>query len=626
VVDGMAGVVNILTSGVTFEGFTVRGGGVDVSSVTPGAYGQQFRPDYDQNGRVDVNGIFITPWNPKAYGLGGYDPVAGGEVITDTIDYATTYPVYSGRVNVHDNIVHGNEGFGIVAAAALALDVNQNDSLGDDVDVVFSVKNYGPHLVALIEGNVIYDNRGGGIVGVDLSCGVEVIDPTSITTGTWAASEILNNHIRSNGFATMPDGEPAFDPIVSASNTTAAMLGSGISLYGTVEPYFTDWGGSECCTIFIVNNEIVGNTNNGISLWEDAANVPLVIQENTIAQNGFAGVSTAAERTCNGEVAVDFRYNDLVGNGVWGVKNWVVTWQGTTAVDGLWFNAKENYWGSLGGPSMGPAPEPHKGDQRSEALGNGDAVSHYVYYNPWLSVSQATVIADGIRHYGSYIELDKGWNTLSVPVPLHSGADTLGEIATIGNWLDDALTAFQYDPALGYIQLLSGTQLVPARGYFVRMREAGKFPVIYKGSFGLPHVQLQQGWNLVGATFGIDRSNDTPYDQGRWAVASADYSDPEARRPAAIALDSVRNQASFIISPSVPGQIAAWSSVYSIEATAAQYPESSPYPNWFYTGEAYWVYMIGPGGLGGLEVTPFHFHPDLHHWFCCRTSNGTQPI
>ncbi len=607
VFDGMAGVVNILASGVTFEGFTVTGGGVGVSSQDPDNYGVDNYPDYDQNGNVDIQGIFVTPWNPKA------NQVAGGMVITDTADYTTTYPIYSGRVNVYGNVIHGNEGFGIVAAAAMALDINQDGSIDSSgPDVYFNVKAEGSGLVALIEGNVIHDNRGGGIVGVDLSCGVEVIDPTSITVGTEAASEILNNAIRSNGFATMPDGEPAFNPIVSTGNTTAAMLGSGISLYGTVQPYYSDWGGSEgCCTVFIVNNEILGNTNNGISLWKDAANVPLVIQENTITQNGFAGVSTAAEALCDGEVAVDFRYNDVVGNGVWGVKNWAGDLQ-----QPLWFNAKENYWGSMGGPSEGSAPEPHKIDQRSDALGNGDAVSHYVYYNPWLSVSQATVIADGIRHYGSYLELQKGWNTLSVPVPLHGSADTLGEIATLGSWLDNAQAAFQYDPSLGYIQLLSNTQLLTGRGYFIRMAEAGRFPVIYRSSFGLPSVNLAQGWNLVGAAFGIDRvDNATPYDQGRWAIAWAarlvDGGDPEARKPSAVALDSVRNQASVIISPSVPGQIASWSSTYTQEAQASS-------PNYFYTGEAYWVFMIDPGTLAGFEVTPFHFTPDLHDWFCCH--------
>jgi hypothetical protein len=226
-----------------------------------------------------------------------------------------------------------------------------------------------------------------------------------------------------------------------------------------------------------------------------------------------------------------------------------------------------------------------------------------------LSMSQATVLEDGIRHYGSYLELEQGWNTLSVPVPLHSGADTLDEIATLGDWLVDAQTAFQYDPTLGYIQLLSDTPMVAGRGYFIRMSEAGRFPVIYRGSFGLISVDLVQGWNLVGAPFGIDR--DDSDGQGRWAVAHAS-SDDDAKMEAAMALDSVRNHASVIISPSVPGQITSWSSTYTQE-------DQTSSPNYFYTGEAYWVFMIDPGTLAGFEVTPFHFTPALYDWFCCIT-------
>jgi hypothetical protein len=251
----------------------------------------------------------------------------------------------------------------------------------------------------------------------------------------------------------------------------------------------------------------------------------------------------------------------------------------------------------------------HEKDQRSIALGNGDAVSEFVEYNPWLTKSFCIVLNnDPVRWYGSdTLELDEGWNTLSVPLTLNDQADTIGKIENLGSFLTGMVPAYQFNTTSNLFEPIGmNTPLIPCRGYYIKVKEHTRFPVLYHGtdSPGLPSFALAPGWNLVGSGFGIDKKdNKFVLDEGRWAVAKPPM-DPESRMSAEEALDSLVSVSprglSTVISPSVPGQIKSWA------LTADELKRED-----MYVGEGYWVFMVNPGTLSGFEITPFHFEYEL---------------
>jgi hypothetical protein len=354
---------------------------------------------------------------------------------------------------------------------------------------------------------------------------------------------------------------------------------------------------------YIVGNEIKNNAHAGINLLENATDFAhYTIEENKILNNGIFGISTHAEQPRK----IDCKYNDIVGNRFWGIKNW----------DEDDLIAKENYWGTLGGPSMGPAPVKHEPDQRSEALGNGDAVSHRVHYNPWLTRNFKTVLDKQIRYYGSdTLMLQKGWNTLSVPLKLDDGANTIAEWMMLGKFITDDNTevVYQFEPGVGFVDIGAGGQtIIPGRGYYIKMKQSSKIPVIYSGQLGLPSFDVVHGWNLIGAPWGIDRDRHTSTGEGRFAVADPDNgvlpfpADREAIRTVFNASESIKDGLSgrgvaIIVSPSVPGQIQPYSmamptGVWSILEVRER----------MYTGEGYWAYMVNPSTYAGFEVTPLN--------------------
>jgi hypothetical protein len=536
----------------------------------------------------------------------------------------TQVPCNFGRINIVNNTITGSEENGIRVIDA----------------------------VILILGNIISGNVDDGIDAGCLFCGVECVDPEAITHSP-ACSEIIWNTISGNG----PSGNGEWEvgePPRFTNDPTACGLYDG----------WTDSGVQIRCTgqqpqegapaLYIVHNTISENYHAGISLWEQATlGGGIVIQANKLIANGIFGLTTwAADPSL-----IDFRYNNIEDNTYWGVKNW----------DGDDLVAKDNYWGMPGGPSSGPAPivqciecRCHEEDQRSDALGNGDGVSHRVHYNPWLYLPAEQVFHEGtpdyqIRALGSdSLNLQKGWNTLSVPCDLYSSYNKIMEIAHIdipsagldneglgwylyavevdGEILSNFDMVLAWNTTTGLWDYISAdetkmTNLHPGYGYYIKMKQPSRFPVLYNNVIGLPEVALADGWNLIGAPWGIDRTtgssddlqgecdggicqiyHDSPYDQGRFAVADPDADDPEAFRPVWEALESIKEGdngnkgVAVVISPSVPGQKAFWSS-----SVTTGFWDPVLNSREMLTGEGYWVYMVNQGHYAGFEITPFYY-------------------
>jgi hypothetical protein len=534
-------------------------------------------------------------------GLPGYDLIEVNEDrfgVGDAI--AVFYPTYQylcpdARVDIRDNIIHDNTWDGIE---------------------VFSASVW-------VDSNEVFNNLEDGFYGENLKCCNGVMAQDGINR-TDKMLEISNNNFHDNGNAEAwefwsDDGE-CFAPDGNGDD-------SGIEIWNTV----LDCEGEE--HLYIHDNVIQNNVHAGIWLQEDAAQCGIRILWNEILGNGVFGVSNEADTFFRNwedweepadvpEVDVIFRYNDVAGNGFWGVKNW--------AEPEDWFNAKENFWGMAGGPSIGPAPCRHEYDQRyaeeeMRPQGYGDAVSKGTFYNPWLSVNAKELLGMPYQHLRAYgsdsLQLQAGWNTLAVPLPLDSAADDLQEICGLGTYMMvDGVpkweVAFQYDNVAEAWDAIDGFDpkpIVAVHGYFIKMWEPTRFPVIYgKTLVDLPAYDLVAGWNLIGSAFGIDRDGwDTEADQGRWAVADPDdmQYDPEAYMQVGTALESIidwmgQGGLSMIVDPWVPGQtLKGWPApaLTVRQATGEGGVDMA-------AGEAYWVYMKTEGALGGFEYAPLFFN------------------
>jgi hypothetical protein len=406
------------------------------------------------------------------------------------------------------------------------------------------------------------------------------------------------------------------------------------------------------CGVRILRNDIETNAAFGVSSWaQDDGNVD------------ESDTSDYYEPTTFAEVDVIFKYNDVIGNGLWGVKNWAFDYSawGTltnsgSGEGGPLFNAKENYWnycdGALppprsnspqqpsctpGGPSAGPAPCAHDLDQRNPyAKGLGDAVDKGTFYNPWLASEFETVYYGGTyqgrRAYGSdTLMLQPGWNTLAAPLPLDNSYDTVAEIETLGTFLLDGDGANLVEQAWQYNHdgdswddLLGGAPATveAGRGYFIKIDpmlapDGTNFPVIYfKGGIeNVAYPMPESGWYLVGAPFGIDDEDDAKAedDQGRFAVADPDYAfahcfeadEGDSWMWVEDAFTSIDPEidasggAGIIASPGVPGQIDG--------GWAAAWDRVDWEDRMVYAGQAYWVFMKNPGMLGGFESAPLYF-------------------
>ena len=562
----------------------------------------------------DTNGVLVWPSSDKCEETWIHDCQKLCEEPECLLDCDVLVPCCKGRINVVDNTIYDNDDNGIRVVNG----------------------------VVLINGNEIYDNDDDGIDAGCLFCGVECIDPEAITHSPVACSEIIYNTIYGNGLGENGewevDGHFTNDPTACGELDGWTDAGIQIRCVGSCcgyEPCCECKPPCECIQLedglddllgqgqdlcggcdqhlYIVHNTVSENEHAGIYLMYSATQGGnITIQSNALLDNGIFGMLTDAEFPCR----IDFRWNDIFGNEYWGVKN-------RACCDLV---AKENYWGEAGGPSEGPAPivqciecRCHEEDQRSDALGNGDAVSHRVHYNPWLYVSAADVFHDTpspVRMYGSdSLLLQTGWNTLSVPCKLAEVADSVGEIEMLGDFVtsENAVVVYKWDAATDmWVNIgTSGEKIVPCRGYYIKMKAPSRFPVLYNGnpSPGLPAIPLENEWNLIGAPWGIDRENDCcADDQGRWGVASPDANDPEAFMPVWEALESIKEGnggtkgVAIVVSPSVPGQISIWSASVTSGFWDPVYNNKE-----MATGEAYWVFMVNPATYGGFEITPFYF-------------------
>jgi hypothetical protein len=530
--------VAITAGGVTFEGFTVMNAGVGVDADS--------WMDFDDDGIADIKGILVVMDSEKNSAPIYIDEM--GQPFPDT--YA-----YNARVNILDNEVCDGVSIGIA---------------------VFGDPNpYGA--CVLVSGNNVHDNQWDGFWGSGLRNGLEVIDPTAFTPNPnqpYACTEINDNTFADNG-----QGWNELDGYSMASSDNGIQIMSAD---------FEDWlnYGVIDKTIYIVGNEIYRNSNAGIYLGHDVDD-SVIIKFNQIEDNDVFGISSHH----NWPIIVSCIYNDIAGNGVWGIKNWEAMDDYPDADFDDNIIAPFNYWGDLSGPSCGPEPIDHEVDQRSDALGSGDAVSHYVFYKWWLTSSFKDVREDLIRYYGSdcyspgpdlvvqttpIVPLVQGWNTMSTPVALDERADQMGEIVALGGWMQNYILGYSYDPASGWVLIDADFQLKPLEAVYVKMAGPDLLPILLRTTNYMPARDLEPGWNLVSLNAGF-------WSQSIWDM------------PVDEALASISGSWGNAISPDMPGQQDSW---VCTPSTAPDYYMS--------VGDGYWVFITKATTLAGFRMAPWY--------------------
>jgi hypothetical protein len=516
--------VFISAGGVTFNGFTVKNAGVGIDADS--------WMDFDNDGIADIKGIHVVMLSNK-----------NSAPIYDANGSPTSYTAYDARVNILNNVVYGGTSMGI------------------------AVFNTDGGACVLVSGNNVHDNQWDGFWASKLRQGVDIVDPVGpITGGLTACSEITNNTFADNG-----QGWNELDGYDMASSD------NGIQIMSASGPPKT---------LYIVGNDISGNSNAGIYLGDDI-NDMVVIKFNQIENNDVFGISShLSPYPLYSIVCI---YNDIAGNGVWGIKNW----EGLDEAYPPDFDdilvATLNYWGDLSGPSCGPLPKAHEPSQQSLALGQGDAVSHWVEYKWWLTSSFKDVREDLIRYYGSdcygedfgfqdepIVPLEQGWNTMSTPVPLDERADQMGEICALGGWMQNYLGGYSYDPASGWTLLTGSYQLLPLRAVYVKMAGSDMLPILLRTTNYMPARNLAVGWNLVSlnAPFWTEGISDMPVDE---------------------ALSSIEGSWGNAISPAMPGQEESW---VCTPSTASGYD--------MYIGDGYWVFITKATTLAGFRMAPWY--------------------
>jgi hypothetical protein len=193
--------------------------------------------------------------------------------------------------------------------------------------------------------------------------------------------------------------------------------------------------------------------------------------------------------------------------------------------------------------------------------------------DPWMSLPWEPIIS-----------LDEGWNTLSVPIALDEAADQLGEISTLGNWMQNMIIGYSYDPTSGWQLLGSDFQFLPLEAVYVKMSGEDLFPVLLRNTIWLPQRALEPGWNLVGLNGNI------------W---SEEFDDIITSMNVEDALVSIDGSWSTAVSPSMPGQYESW---VCTSNNAGDYD--------MFVGDGYWVFVTESTTLAGFSVAPWY----LNEW------------
>jgi len=404
--------------------------------------------------------------------------------------------------------------------------------------IVFSV---GHSATGTFRGVTISDNKL-------YNCGQYGIAIGGVATGDKHAATISNNTI-DNGQLAICLASYIDSVTVTLNNITNA-YGYGVYVEGTNN-----------VTVKIKNNTITGCA--GQYSFDSASHGSAVVIEKATATSTVQ--YNDIYNTASGYYAIKVDAGYTVGSITYGQ------------------DCKYNWYGSASGPAYTSGTTVTKLNPN----GTGDKITDNVIYYPWLHVSKATVVADKASYQAATMKLVAGWNTLSTPVKLISGASTILELIPSGY-----TSGFYYDS--GWQPIVPATKVLnPCDAVYVKM-SAEKYVLLkFEASvFSSPSKSLALGWNLIGLAYlsssGMD-ADDAVASVAKTAAGLPGYSQ--------------------VVSPSVNFT---QTDMYGNPGTswAVSYGQANVSDK-MYAGLGYWIYMQNPDvTLAGFEMTPIA--PDLN--------------
>jgi len=198
------------------------------------------------------------------------------------------------------------------------------------------------------------------------------------------------------------------------------------------------------------------------------------------------------------------------------------------------------------------------------------------------------------------MQLNRGWNALSIPVAL--GKTSLNDIiqdvsgiAGVYYWNGSQWLQIYQDSETGewYVNTGNGStsdplcKLEPMNALYIKMNGANQARFWASPYRTGPYtLNLKAGWNLIGPSIDLYADKFLYTDEGQESRNDAMYADE--------LLNSIKGQYSQVISPSLANQ-SAWSYVPN-----EQYYNAAPLME---AGKAYWIYMNADGQLAGFSYT-----------------------
>jgi len=241
---------------------------------------------------------------------------------------------------------------------------------------------------AIIRNCIIKDINGTDPHGIYIYPGAEnvLIEYNTLSNTAWEAiastgvsgAVISHNYISSSGQHAIQMMGHAGSGNEISYNHISGIVGKNAIQY---------WGGPGA---IISHNVIDGGDTMYDGIWLDAAADDSTVSNNRVSDTIYAGINvrggcTGATVTYNdvsgcgtgiethvGATGALVNYNDIAGNS-WGVRNY----------DSEPLNALCNWWGDVSGPYH-PGSWLYNGMEITNSDGQGDEVTDYVLYEPWI--------------------------------------------------------------------------------------------------------------------------------------------------------------------------------------------------------------------------------------------------
>jgi len=405
---------------------------------------------------------------------------------------------------------------------------NVLEGLGESAKGIYSVGDTVNNASSVtIEGNYIFECSDSGIYFEEVAGGSEVTIEDNVVAENGYGIEFVDVDESTVTIAGNTIGEgycEVWDFYYNANSNDGIYFGGMQTVSGSTITI----GGETRAEGNVIDN----NSGDGISVSSMIAS-SLEILNNDILDNNYDGVEIGS---FDEDSTVDIHYNSIDDNSSYGVQ-----YDSPYTV-----NATCNWWGDVAGPSIGTNPH--------SAWTNGDSVTSYVDYIPWLIQS----------------ELDEDWNIWSAPIA--ADGDSWEQMQA--ELVEDGIESICYfDSAT---QLWGDADDAGALdAYYIKMPADSRVRYCINDEVTYPGQKaMKVGWNFVGLADLHNKLN-LPY-----ALSDAYWGTGQT------GLFGYNR----VISPTLNGE--SWTYVRD-DGVKLLYPT-----------KGYWVFMVNDGMLGGFTSTP----------------------